>query len=1459
MKMMGTLMRRWIGSISLFVLILALSWHALLSFCIREAARWSASANLSFKEIAIEKGAIVLKDVHLSKDSYLEIFAKSAAIHLSFKKPISVQLASPHVVFSDGILSQLFKKGGEGSRIAVEIVDGTYEIGGVNPLSGALSYRDRTLFVDALGGSLALTASGSGDEKRMECRFDQFPLAPLSHLLDFLDCRPVDGQLSGFLHVSLDKTMGRLSLENAGWMSNEWSAAGGVGRLQIEGEADIGLRGGPLDLKCLRRIKAGFTDFCAVRNQSRIESLSGELFYNEGIGFRWELDGVGFSWHGKSFFKQCGAEWLQSRLEVAKAICSLDMERASEGRLWTLSLDSADAPFFQWISDFGPKINWPCQVREGDFQAALQCKESAGRIVEWSVSRFEGKKMALSSKDWNFACSYLSVNGACKENERLSFDGSMKLEAGRFTLKEIAIHDLQADLAISKGEIQGGKAKGTSGGLESTAVFSGSLQEILAEIQVRGPWSDFVSLAGFDVQGSDPTEANVLLKGDWRAFSSSMTISFSEKERLFASAFIDGFAIRNASLEASRFDLSRLHPSWAGAADLAVSYADGKWNAQGLGDDLFLKWKDAFIWIGALKAEGVYEKGCLSGAAEKTEGEIALLGEAIPFQAAFSLEDRLLSAHLDGADFAGIDFAGEWLFSLEEGIPFCFEATRMQGDLSGAAELLGFDLTGEIESSSFSLFGKSLTEPMSWDWSLTAKLSEIATGALEGLQASISLDSSVGLLSTNLNGAVCIGKEKFPVRGFAECQEDGWIFDVRVEDRYRDLARLAGSADKKDARICFSFDPQKSHLLGSSVQVRECKIGNERLEALKLAASVSFRDLFSWKRSLQAIDERLDSFLDAPVEGALAIEVDLRANALSLMRIEGEGLKWKGSEIPFHLAFLQNKESWKIEELQIGGLKGEASFSKLEDGWRIEEGVFRLSGGAEAAVNGFVNLNECELTVESLFARLQDLGLGNVAGEVRGKGSARLEWARDFRYETDLDLTVSPVLFEGFCLENAKPLQLHFSKRQGLLVRGVDLHVRDQTRNSSFYGRIGLTQYDFKEGIWHLHHAHLRLPTDSFSFFSQKLDPAHPLVGILSSFDPRHDLECFAEISFAQDFSHLTCSMKEGFIPFFGAVRHLQNVDFRYGGNEASVDFLALHQGHSLKIGAAVEIDRLSGLLTLEDEGLPLEAGQRAMALQWEIDPQKGLLIHSIEGVFGGVEASFHEEVCEKGSSLIGSAKVDFGYLSGIVSPRIGRVFQELKMGMGYELKGRFFYGPDWSEARFKGLLSGKNCELCGWQIRSLLSQVEIGSSLVRLFELKGSDAAGILKIDELTMSQEESNPWKIAMPSFKLLEFRPSLLQRIGREVGPVGPFVVRELEMKNFQGELEESVTYTAQGSLSFINSFKREHTVFDIPADVLGRIFGLDLELLIPVKGNLTFDLKEGKFRLDELQGAYSEGKR
>ena len=87
----------------------------------------------------------------------------------------------------------------------------------------------------------------------------------------------------------------------------------------------------------------------------------------------------------------------------------------------------------------------------------------------------------------------------------------------------------------------------------------------------------------------------------------------------------------------------------------------------------------------------------------------------------------------------------------------------------------------------------------------------------------------------------------------------------------------------------------------------------------------------------------------------------------------------------------------------------------------------------------------------------------------------------------------------------------------------------------------------------------------------------------------------------------------------------------------------------------------------------------------------------------------------------------------------------------------------------FKGLLSGKQCELFGFQMRTLLSQIEIQPARIRLFDWKISDPAGTFKVDNVAFSALADDQWKVSIPRIKISEFRPSLLQKRDQKPDPV------------------------------------------------------------------------------------------
>lgn len=421
----------------------------------------------------------------------------------------------------------------------------------------------------------------------------------------------------------------------------------------------------------------------------------------------------------------------------------------------------------------------------------------------------------------------------------------------------------------------------------------------------------------------------------------------------------------------------------------------------------------------------------------------------------------------------------------------------------------------------------------------------------------------------------------------------------------------------------------------------------------------------------------------------------------------------------------------------------------------------------------------------------------------------------DGQMDAELDFSLSNFTALDHPLENAGEIHLSYKSKQGALLQGIDLHGK-------FDCVVDLLEYDAARSHWIFHNAQIHVPPEILTPFLNQ------------------DLNFTADFDLASDLSTLSCAMREGSIPYNGAYHHIENLDLFWNGGKCQAAFRYLNHLFSFQFLVG---DQIKGRLVLGEEEMPL-------AIDWEYSDK--LYIQSIEGSFSGLEASFH---AEKSNMLVGSAHINFTALAPLLPPDVAQVFDEIKMGQGYELKGRLQIEKNLPY--FKGILSGKAIELFGFQFRTLLAQVDLGPKAIRIYDIKISDSAGMMKIDEILLKDEA--PWTIAIPNLTILDLRPCLLVRPGGTAGPLNPLVVRELKISDFKGLLDDGKTYTGKGILHFINSYKREETVFDLPANVLSRIVGLDLDLLIPVTGDLTFDIKDGYFNLLELTNAYSEAKR
>lgn len=493
--------------------------------------------------------------------------------------------------------------------------------------------------------------------------------------------------------------------------------------------------------------------------------------------------------------------------------------------------------------------------------------------------------------------------------------------------------------------------------------------------------------------------------------------------------------------------------------------------------------------------------------------------------------------------------------------------------------------------------------------------------------------------------------------------------------------------------------------------------------------------------------------------------------------------------------------------------------AKLKTDGRVK-GFAKWIKGFESAFEGRVTPQfHCDLALSELKADLKNIDFLQMEGTASGKG----HFSYQGQIESDLDFTVSNLNIRGYELENEGQIHLGYSTENGAHLRGLNLH-------GGFDCVVSLLQYDLGRSHWVLDGAQIHLPATLLT---------HPFFKLL---DRDRDLNFTANFDFASDFSTFSCAMREGLIPYDHADHLIENLILDYNKGKCNASFTYLD--HFFRTQLQID-EGIGGRVIFGEEENPL-------TVEWEY--KDDFFIHSIQGAFNGIDASFH---AESPNTLMGSAHLNFTKVKTLLPADVAQVFDEIKMGNGYELKGQLKI----TEKRpfFQGILSGKAIELFGFQFRTLLAQVDLAPQVIRIFDVKISDSAGIMKVDEILLEGKNNDPWTIAIPHLSIHEMRPSLMLRPGETLGPMTPLVVRELNIRDFKGLLDDGNTYTATGELNFINSYKRQDTVFDIPANVLNRIVGLDFELLIPVKGDLTFDIKDGYFNLIELSNAYSEAAR
>lgn len=679
-------------------------------------------------------------------------------------------------------------------------------------------------------------------------------------------------------------------------------------------------------------------------------------------------------------------------------------------------------------------------------------------------------------------------------------------------------------------------------------------------------------------------------------------------------------------------------------------------------------------------------------------------------------------------------------------------------------------------------------------------------------------------------------------------------FDIRFEKEIFQLVRLAGTIEQKK----ISFDQTRSHFCGVPISFAKASFSEKGLECLQTQCSVP------WEM-LSFFFEIPSSLLNVVAISEIACQFSYEKGKGTEIELSGE-VNVKDHLFDFLFSLHGEDSLWRLNPSRIGGgvVDGVLMFGK--EGVSLSQASATWKEGNRAEFTGkLLSLDEWSLNISRLHIDLQTirpLQERGVKGFLDGEGL--IHWKGSF--ESDFDVIASHLSLNDFILENREPLHLFCSSQKGVFIRGVNISVLQSGIEPPMVDcKIGLLQYDLEQSLFVLTQSQLHLTSDLIDQlpYREKI----PL-------NRGESLYLTADVSSSLDFSSFSCSMKEANIPLQEKSFHIRDFHLEIHRKELKVSFDLDHQNRWIPMDLLVQLNQdlyprflsesignsYQGLVTEIQNKLQLLPSlgikgrliiENGMKIDWAYEDR--LVVQTIEGKCAGIDASFHRE----GDSLIGSARFNCNELKGVVSPDIAQVFNDLKMGDGYELMGRVYIGEE--GVLFNGILSGKQIELFGFQLRNLLAQIELAPDHVHISDIKISDFAGVLKIDQVIARGVGDAPWTISIPHISVKELRPSLLQDVGGPPGKLSPLVIRNLEIYDFKGFVEDSKTYTAHGELFFINSYKREKSILEIPSDFLSRIVGLDLDLMIPVCGTLRYELREGLFHFTELEGSYSENKR
>ncbi len=1257
--------------------------------------------------------------------------------------------------------------------------------------------------------------------------------------------------------------------------------------------------------------------------ESSLSDLSGFFSYNPSIGPKWSVKGRSIingiseeiSAEGKGFFNSLQSNWIEGDVCFDKSHSASFKVFNSENSIRNcyLKIDKFTERQFQLLQDFSAKFNSILGKVEIDkVNASLECnlKSDFDDIFEFNITNLllKNLKVSLDQKIKRIGIQEFEFNGNFTSLFEESLSGVVKITGGDVISSDptYSFKNAKGRLEFERGSFINSKLGFSFNDINAELDLSETIGKVVVNAKING---EMASLANFL-----PSKKDLFRGFKNKLFESEITFKKNEKSELYGALSIldkskeelqfgiifqdkylrelshgwvkgEGISLNNISLEAIKLN---------GIVNFTASFEKEKISFLVKGEHLSGE-NDYFAfssdYLGSKDSSSFESVRCLQGSFDFSNSIFHIIAPISGFSAKLKKQDLdftdikgsidikndSISLYLKNAKSCGINFIGNVLLQESDSkeLETAIKTDRIYGRIEDFTSFLSYfnadvhgmnDLKGNFLSSENGFEFNYKQNKALWRFVASIDSAEYHFNdrvTLSNACGEVEIDSKGKVNFKDVSGSLNADNEDLYELyvPFLAKNEKEIKFDFRISNSLRDIFRLLGTASIEGGQYKIKLEDNLSHFFSSKLNVDNLFVKDGKIQSLSINSLINLRDAtlaFAFFKKTTSFFDKISLPDLISIKGDLNCKFNYEKNKKSTIEVNGYSLSYNHFLIDnFDLKADLKDNCIEVHQLNINDVKSRFSCwvlndhlefrdfkASLKDLYLIEMG-FDLHSTLQ--LNGYLKHIELDASILDLVTEKKLNLVGKISGE--GRFSVDLpNHLQKLQIESDLNLQTSNLLLNGFSFDSKNSIRAYFSYSDGWILDGLAFDVRDvKDKINCLSCKIGQLLYRPSEKKYVYEDAHVFFFDELFSrinwvnkFFSNR---EFMKIGkkVLSN------KEISTRGEFDLDAAKLTCHIKEHQVAQNNASYLFRNIKATITPEALVINSSYVSSLFEFPLDFKIYYDEnVHGRLILKEEN-------EYRPMRVDFDFKNGFQIHSIVGRFHGISARMQKD---GDFDFIASLKCDFRKIKDYIPPMLAEFFNELSMGAGYEFRGKVSLSDNgyW----FKGTFTGKDIELGGCIYQTLMSDISINSNSVDITDLKVSDRSGIFKMKEISIFKEEGK-WSFSIPEFKMIEFRPSLLQKIGEPREEIKPLVFREVILQDIKGELEDKSTYKGHGNLSFINSFKRDHSVFDVPADFLGRIFGLDMELLIPVKGKADIELKDSKVYFFNLEDSYSEGNR